>query len=90
MSALCSTYGEPDTVSGEEENAFSDMGSSARIPQIVKNWREKSCEGKDGFPRNETRELTGMCRASITLLPSLSHRKHNLRSQPPRILAGQG
>jgi hypothetical protein len=43
-SALCYLwYGNMNT---KPPQALADIGSSARIPQIIKNYREKSCEGK--------------------------------------------
>lgn len=63
----------------------------ARIPQIIKNYKEKSTEGMRclGSDRSYTGMLTCLARRSRpALLPALPDRQPHLRREPDRLLAG--
>ncbi len=66
----------------------------ARIPQIVKNYREKSCDGKTTHTHPTSlslaAELTGerARRPRAALLPVVAHGELDLRRQPPGLLPG--
>lgn len=71
----------------------------ARIPQIIKNYREKSCEGELQNPR-VARVPVGCCwlllltvrisRPGPSLLPAVSDGKLNVRRKPVRVFPEEG